>query len=622
MNTRMVTAARPASAAPPATARTAPRWAWLPPIGSKRYYAMLAALGSLVLGPLGGVTAAYMNFSIGFFVGGQVLAGILGSTVTLGYGPEGKHGANYMQTAAASVAGMAGMSVLIQAMTWMGLPQPPLWQLMLFMGATAMFGAGVGMLYTPLLVDRLQLTFPSGLAVANILRALTDPVLLRLSIVRLGTGMGLGVVGGLGAAKLGVLGAIELSTSTLGAGMLVGARLGIAALVAGLTGTGLIPFFLSIGWLHDGEPFRKITFLLGLGLIMGAAVLDIGQILAEAWRRHRLPRAARPVEDEDEDWKHTSTGRLVAWVVFWAAALVWTGAAVLHQPVFFMAIAVLLVFVFAMVNGISLGISDSNPISSAFVTAVVLMAALGLKDPTVGLMAGGILLVACSVAGDMQQDRSTGWRLGTPRAIQFRFQVMGLVVGAILSVGFAKLFMSAYPVLALDQTVMKAGEQPGQWLSAMTYKFVGVLRSLTDDKPYQRTAIVIGIAIGLVVQIVRKRLFAHPAYQRFAGGSALGGAVDFTLDAVVLPSPYAYSFGTFLSLATSAWFAIGGVITGVSRWVGRRQAEPAARAQDGEHGEIADDMSTTSLIGGGLIAGDALAALGLGVAGLLATLAA
>ena len=154
------------------------RWAWLPPIGSWRYYVLLALLGSLVLGPLGGVTASYMNFSIGFFVGGQVLAGILGSTVTFGYGPEGKHGANYVQTAAASVASMSAMGVLIQAMVWMGLPQPPVWQLMLFMCAIGMFGAGVGMLYTPILVDRLQLTFPSGLAVANILRALTDPVLL------------------------------------------------------------------------------------------------------------------------------------------------------------------------------------------------------------------------------------------------------------------------------------------------------------------------------------------------------------------------------------------------------------------------------------------------------------
>lgn len=605
-----------ATLAPPAAAR----WAWLPPIGGKRYYLMLGALGALVLGPLGGVTASYMNFSLGFFVGGQVLAGILGSTVTLGYGPEGKHGANYMQTAAASVAGMAGMGVLIQAMVWLGLPQPPLWQLVLFMGAIGMFGAGVGMLYTPILVDRLQLTFPSGLAVANILRALTDPVLLRQSIARLGAGLGLGLLGGVGAAKLGfigVIGAIELSTSTLGAGMLVGARIGIAALVAGLTGQLLVPYFISIGWLQAGDPFRKITFLIGLGLIMGAAILDIGQLLIEAVRRWRAPPVAAAVVDEA--WKRTHTGRLVAWVVFWGGLVVWVSASVLHQPVFFMAIAVLLVFVFAMVNGISLGISDSNPISSAFVTAVVLMAALGLKDPIVGLMAGGILLVACSVAGDMQQDRSTGWRLGTPRTIQFRFQVMGLVVGALLSVGFAKLFMSAYPVLALDQTVLNAAGQSAQWQSTMTYKLVGVLRSLTDDKPYQRTAIVLGIAIGLAVQIARKWLFARPAYQRFRRSGTLGGASDFVIDAVLLPSPYAYSFGTFLSIATSAWFAIGGVIASVANWVGARGT--AARTAGAQGHAHADDMSTTSLIGGGLIAGDALAALGLGVAGLLATVA-
>ena len=602
----------PAAAAPFSTAGQ--RWRWLPPIGSKRYYLMLAVLGIFVLGPLGGVTASYMNFSLGFFVGGQVLAGILGSTVTLGYGPEGKHGANYMQTAAASVAGMAGMGVLIQAMVWMGLPQPPVWQLMLFMGAIGMFGAGVGMLYTPVLVDRLQLTFPSGLAVANILRALTDPVLLRRSVARLGSGIGLGIVGGIGSAKLAWLGAIDLSTSTLGAGMLVGPRIGIAALVAGLTGSWLIPYFISIGWLHEGEPFRKITFLIGLGLIMGAAILDIGQILVEAWQRWRAPPLAKVVEEEA--WKRTSTGRLIAWVAFWAAVLVWVGSGILHQPVFFMAVAVLLVFVFAMVNGISLGISDSNPISSAFVTAVVLMAALGLKDPTVGLMAGGILLVACSVAGDMQQDRSTGWRLGTPRTIQFRFQVLGLVVGAILTVGFAKLFMGAYPVLALDQTVLKAAEQSAQWQSTMTYKFVGVLRSLTDDKPYQRHAIVFGIALGLAVQIARKALFASAAYQRFKRGSKAGGVSDFVIDSVLLPSPYAYSFGTFLSLATSAWFAAGGVISGVASWFGESKNN-ASRGDD----TLSDDMSTTSLVGGGLIAGDALAALGLGVVGLLATIA-
>src|SRR4029077_15979465 len=209
----------------------APRWTWLPKPGTWKYYALLGAVGIFILGPLGGLAASYMNFSLGFFVGGQVLAGILGSTVTFGYGAPGRHGANYIQTTAASVAGMSAMAVVMQAMVWLGFPQPPIWQLILYMLCIGMFGVGVGMLYTPILVDRLQLKFPSGLAVANILRALTDPELLRQSIARLFGGMALGIAGGVGAAKTALLGAIDLSTSTFGAGMSVGARIGIAAIV-------------------------------------------------------------------------------------------------------------------------------------------------------------------------------------------------------------------------------------------------------------------------------------------------------------------------------------------------------------------------------------------------------
>ncbi|MEO7114715.1 MAG: hypothetical protein ABIZ18_02525, partial [Caldimonas sp.] len=53
-----------------------PRWRWLPAPNTWKYHALLLALGILVLGPLGGLTASYMNFSLGFFVGGQVLAGL------------------------------------------------------------------------------------------------------------------------------------------------------------------------------------------------------------------------------------------------------------------------------------------------------------------------------------------------------------------------------------------------------------------------------------------------------------------------------------------------------------------------------------------------------------------
>ncbi len=594
----------------------APRWRWLPAIDTWKYHLLLGAIGILILGPLGGVTASYMNFSLGFFVGGQVLAGILGSTVTYGYGAEGKHGANYIQTTAASVAGMSAMAVVIQAMVWMGLPQPPVLHLVLYMLCIGMYGAGVGMLYTPILVDRLNLVYPSGLAVANILRALTDPELLKRSVATLGGGMLGGFVSGIATARSAWLGATGLSMSTVGAGMVVGARVGIPALVAALTWQALVPYFVSIGWLHAGEPFRKITFLIALGMILGASIIDMTLILKDALQRARRAGAdaLKPVPKDVEPWKKTQIGRLVVWVIFWGIATVWAGTQLLGQPAGFLIFALALVFVFALVNGISQGLTDWNPISSAFVVTVILMAMLGLKDATVGLMAGTALLVAISVGSDMQQDRSTGRRLGTSRSIQFRYQVAGIVMGAISAVAFAKLFMAAYPVLLQDQTVMSASEQPVQWTSAMTYKFVGALRSLTDDKPYQRTAIMVGVAFGLATEILRKLIAANRRYGKWRGSGNAARAVDFTIFAVLLPSPYASSFGGFVNLPTSAWFAGGSVLGDALDWALRRRG--AGRTQ-----QLPSDMSFVSLLGGGLIAGDAIAALGIGMYGLIGALA-
>jgi uncharacterized oligopeptide transporter (OPT) family protein len=292
--------------------------------------------------------------------------------------------------------------------------------------------------------------------------------------------------------------------------------------------------------------------------------------------------------------------------------IVLTGHFVLAQPVGFLVLAIALVFVFALVNGISVGISDSNPISSAFVVSVVVMAALGLKDPSVGLMAGSILLISTNTAADMQQDRSTGWRLGTNRSIQFRYQAAGVLMGAIMGVAFAKLFMAAYPVLLADQTVMKAAEQPANWSSAMTYKFVGILRSLTDPKPYQITAIWVGVAIGFAIQLARKLIKASASYRRFVASGRAGFAADFAIDCFLLPSPYALSFGGFVNLNTSTWFGLGGVASSAFNTV----FKPRGR---GDPAVVPDDMSSTSLFGGGLIAGDALAALAIGITGLLAT---
>ena len=133
-----------------------------------------------------------------------------------------------------------------------------------------------------------------------------------------------------------------------------------------------MPCFVSHRLARAGDPFRKITFLIALGMIMGAAISTSALILAEAWRRMARSRRPRePVAGED-DWKRTNTGRLLAWVAFWGAAVVVRRARCVLQPAGGLhGVAIALVFVFAMVNGISLGISDQNPISSAFVVTVL-----------------------------------------------------------------------------------------------------------------------------------------------------------------------------------------------------------------------------------------------------------
>jgi uncharacterized oligopeptide transporter (OPT) family protein len=306
--------------------------------------------------------------------------------------------------------------------------------------------------------------------------------------------------------------------------------------------------------------------------------------------------------------------RLVIWVCFWGAGTILVGSKVLHQPVFFVSVAVGLCFVFVLVNGISQGISDWNPISSAFVMSVFILAALGLRDPGVGLLCASILLIACSEGGDMQQDRSTGWRLGTNRVVQFRYQVIGIAMGAVLAVVLAKIFMNAFPILRADQ--FSNPHLPGaeKWQSAMTFKFVGALRGITSSQPHVMKALRLGIFIGLAIEVARKSLKRLPAYKRFAAGSRAGKVTDFLIDAVILASPYASSFGGFVELQTVLWWTLGGVGASVYDWLqSKRAPKPGVAA-------LPSDMGTMSLLGGGLIAGDSLAALSVGIVKLLQTL--
>ena len=499
-------------------------------------------------------------------------------------------------------------------MVWMGMAQPPAWQLVLYLLCIGMFGAGVGMLYTPILVDRLQLTFPSGLAVANILRALTDPVLLRASVRQLGGGIALGIGSGLAAAKVAALGAIELSASTFGAGMVVGARIGVPAMTAGVIGTALVPYFVSIGWLQAGDPARKIMFLIGLGLIMGAAAVDLSIIFWQAARRltgvHPAPTAGPPAGAPGSEWKRVNSARLWAWVLAWGTGIVVTGHSVLGQPVGFLVFAVALVFVFAMVNGISLGVSDSNPISSAFVVSVVLMAALGLKDPGVGLMAG-------TRAAGLDQ-RGLRHAAGPVHRLAPRHQPRAAVPlpgRRHPDGGGARGRLRASLHGRLSGAAARPDGDEGRRAAGRVERGDDLQVRRRAEEPDRRQALPADRHLDRRGDRPGDRGAPEPGCAR---ARPTGGSSPATAPASPPTSPSmrccCHRRMHSRSAASSACTRPCGSARAASSPVPDNSL-PHRRAATA----LPADMSGTSLLGGGLIAGDALAALGLGIAALLTT---
>ena len=204
-------------------------------------------------------------------------------------------------------------------------------------------------------------------------------------------------------------------------------------------------------------------------------------------------------------------------------------------------------------------------------------------------------------------------RIGSPACHLMR---AGDDMDAALAVALAKLFMHSYPVLIREKLSHPGLAGAEQWQSAMTYKIGGAFKGITNPQPHVMKALRLGTALGLLIDIVRKLIKRIPGYQQALERSRSARAGDFVLDAPLLPSPYASSFGGFVELPTVLWWTAGGVGASVFDLV---QAKLASRRPQNANGQLPSDMSTMSLVGGGLIAGDSLAALSVGLYGLLKT---
>jgi len=148
----------------------------------------------------------------------------------------------------------------------------------------------------------------------------------------------------------------------------------------------------------------------------------------------------------------------------------------------------------------------------------------------------------------------------------------------------------------------------------MTFKFVGALDSLQHPNPKVMVALGLGIGIGLVTEVLRKVIKGRASYRPWVESSSTGYYTDLALDCAVLQSPYASSFGGFVNFGVAVWYGLGGVFSSLfNTWQARK---PRTALHEG----LPEDMSTTALVGGGIIAGDALASLSVGIYQLIRTM--
>ena len=102
--------------------------------------------------------------------------------------------------------------------------------------------------------------------------------------------------------------------------MIVGARIGIPAIVVAVIGELTTPWLRAKGLLGPDDPFRKVGFLVALGSIMGAAIVDLPELggskrLRESGLAELLPRWPRSL-------LLASMALLSYWLILW----VWSRA--------------------------------------------------------------------------------------------------------------------------------------------------------------------------------------------------------------------------------------------------------------------------------------------------------
>ena len=447
-----------------------------------------ALAAGILVGCLIGASNVCVGLKIGLAFGATLITAVLAFALVRALGQPFSKRENMISStagsAAAAMASAAGLISFIPAMKMLGTPLSYL-ELVLWASATA----GLGVFFTiPLrrsMVVAAQLPYPTGTATAETISAMfaesdnavskarvllysalaAGAVALLFSIKPLplgrfmnfgldDLGLSVGILGvSLAALKLG----ISFSPMILGAGVLVGHRVGwsllLGSVAAWAVGAPLLLHHQVVVPEAAGKEYKAaFEWLLwpGVSMMVFAGLTGLLMRYKSILRTFStIARGTRSGAGESDPFP------LKLWLI---GLLVFaTGVVVLCWLLFdispWMAVlAIVLSFIFCAIAVHAVGETDINPSGPmAKITQVI----YGFMDPgrvSTNVMTAGITAAGASQAADLMTDLKAGRLLGVSVRRQVLAQLLGIGCGVFVVVGVYKALAAAYPIPGEDFT--------------------------------------------------------------------------------------------------------------------------------------------------------------------------
>lgn len=511
-------------------------------------------VAAMVLGIITGIvltaSMTYAGLVIGFVVPASTIAAILGWGLLRGLMRRGSIVENNINQTVASAINNTSAGVIFTFPALFLLKDVSFnpWAI----GVAAVAGGTLGTLFIiPLrkqMIELQRLRFPSGIAVAEILRspgAASQKTILLLSATVVALIFGLLVSFGIIpeevdlGARIGLPAYVPniwaLSLLSVGAGYISG-RPGLVVLAGGILANWLIsPLVVGLGWIPVPEGgslaevvHKKVNQPLGIGFLIGGAIAGVivaAPMMKAAFKSLQSSRNSGAAREEMSiNWMYA--GAIISFVALCLAA--WWGD---PEVGFFSAVLTAIVGTLWMwLAGVIIaqctGMTDWSPISGMALLAVTIVLLVSGGSVGLAVLIGAAVCVAIGQASDMMTDLKSGHLVGALPSRQQVTQILVTWMGPIVAVLTVYLIWNA----------LKFG--PGTSIPAsQATALKGMIEAVQGHNVPQDKYLVGALVSALLT---------------FAAGGGMGVLVGLSM---YLPIAYILPFGVgcLLSMGSDKW---------------------------------------------------------------------